>query len=116
MKHLLLLTVALLCGCASLGLTSPQSPQQSIAYGYSAVTAALNTLAQLTTAGVVSSADATKANGAILVAKSLLDQANAASTSSAPVAMTLITTATADLAQVSLYLTCKQQKGATCQL
>jgi hypothetical protein len=116
-RPMLLLLVTLVAGCAALGLTTPQSPQQSIAYGYSGVTAALTTLASLTTQGVISSADSIKANNAILAVKTLLDQANAFATSSAPLATTILTTATADLAQVSLYLTCKQQKGSTpCQL
>ena len=117
MRILAVLSVALLCGCAAFGITPAQTPQQSVAYGYASVTASLNTLAQLTTSGAVSSADAVKANNAILFAKQLLDQANAAAGSSAPLAMSVITSATADLAQVSLYLTCKQQKGSTpCQL
>ena len=113
LASLLVLIVFAIVGCASLGLTSPQNPQQSIAYGYSGVTAALTTLAQMTTAGQISSANATKANEAILSAKALLDEANAAAQSSAPTAVTIITSATAALAQVSLYLTCVQQKGNT---
>jgi hypothetical protein len=115
MKYLLPLILAL-SGCSALGLATPTSPQQSIAYGYSGVTAALNTLAQMTTAGTISSANAIKANNAILAAKALLDQANTAAASSAPTAVTIVTSATAALAQVSLYLTCVQQKGPSCQL
>ncbi len=116
LPFLLALLAICLTACAALGLAPAQSPQQGIAYGYSGVTAALTTLASLTTSGVVSSTDSIKANNAILAVKALLDQANAAATSSAPLASTILTTATADLAQVSLYLTCKQQKGASCQL
>jgi hypothetical protein len=108
--------LGMLAACASLGLTTPQTPQQGIAYAYSGVTAALTTLASLTTSGVIGSADSIKANNAILSVKGLIDQANSAATSSAPLATTLLTTATADLAQISLYLTCRQQKGTTCQL
>jgi hypothetical protein len=113
---LLVLILASVFGCTSLGLTTPQSPQQSIAYGYSGVTAALNTLAQMTSAGAISSTNAIKANSAILNAKAILDDANQAAASSSPTALTLITSATQALAQVSAYLTCTQEKQASCQL
>ena len=118
MKRLLILFAAMLCGCTALGLAPPQSPQQSIAYGYSGITAALNTLATAVRAGQISSAQAMQVNAKVLIAKQLLDQANASASSSAPLAINLITSATQVLAQVSLYLTCEQQqKGvATCQL
>jgi uncharacterized protein YceK len=111
-----MLATVLLSGCASLGLTAPQSPQQSIAYAYSGVNAALTTLAQATTAGLISSADATTTNQAILTVKGLLDQANAILSSNQSQALTLLTTATKDLTAVSAYLACKQAKETTCQL
>ena len=111
------LLVSMLCACASLGLAPPQTTQQQIAYGYSGVVAALNTLAQATSTGLVSSAEATQANAAILTVKTTLDQANAAVASNAPLAVTLLTSATSALANISAYLACKQAKGATpCQL
>lgn len=101
----------LIVGCSALGLSPAQNTQQQIAYGYSGVTAALNTLASATSSGVVSSSEATQVNAAILVAKGMLDQANAAVTSNQPTAIKLLTAATQSLATVSAYLACKQQKG-----
>jgi hypothetical protein len=110
-----LLAVAL-TACASLGLTAPQGAQQQIAYAYSGVTAALNTLAQATAQGLISSSDATQANAAILAVKTELDTANTEITSNEPAAVAAITAATATLATISAYLACKQAKEATCQL
>ena len=105
-----------LSACASLGLTSPTTTQQQIAYGYSGVTAALNTLAQATSQGIVSSSDATQANAAILAVKTSLDTASQEVSSNQPQAVQILEGATQALATVSAFLACKQAKGASCQL
>lgn len=112
-----LLTACLLASCSSLGLATPQNTSQQIAYGYSGVTATLNTLAAATNAGQLSSSEAFHANAAILAVKGALDQANSAVSSNPSGAAALLNTATQALAAVSAYLTCKQQKGSTlCQM
>jgi multidrug resistance efflux pump len=103
-------------GCASLGLTPPTTAPQGIAYAYSTLAGTLTTLAQLAQSGAISRSDATAANTALMGVKTALDTANAASTSSAPVSVTVLTAATATIANVAAFLTCRQTKGATCQL
>lgn len=112
---LILLTIF---GCASLGLTSPTSAQGTIAYAYTGVESSYAELAQLATTGAISKSVATKAYNAIGVVKATLDQASSAATSSAPVAVTVITQATTTLANIAAYLACNQQTpGSTsCQL
>lgn len=112
----LVVTALLVSGCAALGLAPATTTQDKIAYGYSGVTAALNTLASATSQGLISSADATQVNNAIMAAKGELDQANAVAATNAPVATQALAVATAALSQISSYLACKQQKGATCPL
>lgn len=110
------LVVGLLCSCASLGLAPAQSTQEQIAYGYSGVTAALNTLATATSQGLISSTDASAVNAAVMGVKSELDAANSTLATNAPEAVKIITAATQALAGVSTYLACKQAKEVTCQL
>jgi hypothetical protein len=113
---LVIAAVGFLVGCASLGLAPASSTQEQIAYGYSGVTAALNTLASATSSGIISSQEATTANTAILAVKGELDSANSALATDAPTAVKLLTAATSALAGISTYLACKQAKEATCQL
>lgn len=111
-----ILVSASMTGCKSMGVAPPQNTQQQIAYAYSGVTASLNTLAQATSQGLLSSSEATSVNSALLLAKSAIDQANSIVTSNQPEAVSVLANATKDIAMISAYLTCKQQKGATCQL
>lgn len=116
MKGVILGLVLLITGCASLGLAPPQNPQQGIAYAYSGVTAGLNTLTSMLQTGVISSADAVQVNSALLTVKSSLDLANGVALSSGPVAINVLTAATASLAKISAYLACRQQRATSCQL
>jgi len=117
LKKLIFIGIACgLVGCQSLGLAPAQNTQQSIAYAYSGVTAALNTLAGAIGAGLISSADAEKVNGAILTVKSSLDEANAVASTNGASAASLLAGATKSLASISAYLTCKQQRSVSCQL
>lgn len=102
---LALLFVLPVMGCQSLGLTSPQNLDQRLAYSYSAVTAALNTIAQATTAGQLKSADAVKANQMVLQAKDALDLARAAEATDASAAVRDLSLATAVLTAVQRFLT-----------
>lgn len=113
---LALLAACLFSGCSTLGLAPAQNPQQGIAYAYSTVSGSLNTLAQVTNAGLVSSGDAIKVNEAILAVKHQLDTANSVVGTNPNQAAGILTAATAALTQVSVYLTCRQQKGASCPL
>jgi hypothetical protein len=105
-----------LCGCAALGLAPSTSSQDTIAYAYSGVTAALSTLDTAILAGQISSQDAVKINADIMVVKAGLDAAQSVATSSAPVAVSVITAATAALVPIGAYLTCKQTGGTSCPL
>jgi putative exporter of polyketide antibiotics len=106
MRNLVL--VPLLCAlgaCSSLGLATPQTLDQKLAYGYSGVATALNTIATATIAGQLTSAQATNANGMVLQVKGILDTARALETSNAPSAQNDLTLALSSLASVQQYLT-----------
>lgn len=117
MKIFLAIAVlGVLAGCASMGLAPATTTQDQIAYAYSGVNAALNTLASATQEGLLSSAEATQVNSAILSVKAGLDAAESAAGSGSPNAASLLLAATQALTGISTYLACKQVKGATCQL
>lgn len=108
MRKILLLAVLFtlpIMGCQSLGFVAPQTTDQRIAYGYSGVTAALNTIAQATDAGTLSSQKATQANQLILQARGMLDTARAAETTDDSTAIQDLALATAVLAEVQKFLT-----------
>jgi hypothetical protein len=106
MKALILLAVVLvLVACASLGLAPAQTLDQKIAYGYAGVTTALNTIATATTAGQLTSAQATNANGMALQVKGILDTARALETTNATSAQNDLTLALSSLTAVQQYLT-----------
>lgn len=106
MKALILLgTVLLLGGCASLGLAPAQTLDQKIEYGYAGVTAVLQSIPSAIQAGTLSSATATKANTMALQVKMLLDAARAAETSSPTGALNDLNLAAAALTAVQQYLT-----------
>lgn len=94
-----------LMGCQSLGFTAPQTTDQKIAYAYSGVTAALNTIAQATTAGTLTSQKAIQANTLVLQAKGILDAARASEISDGSTAIQDLSLATAVLAEVQKFLT-----------
>jgi hypothetical protein len=106
MKYLL--PTAFLCvlvGCKTLGLATPQTLDQKLAYGYAGVTTALNTIATATTAGQLTSVQATNANGLALQVKLVLDAARSLETSNATAAQNDLTLALSSLTAVQTYLT-----------
>lgn len=106
MKTLALASVVmLLAGCSALGLATPQTLDQKLAYGYAGVTTALNTIATATTAGQLTSAQATNANTMTLNVKSILDNARALEITNATSAQTDLTLALSALSAVQQYLT-----------
>ncbi len=107
MKKILIALVFLcpLMGCQSLGFTPPQTTDQRIAYAYSGVTAALNTIAQATNAGTLSSQKADQANQLVLQAKVILDSARASETTDASTAIQDLQLATAAMQAVQQFLT-----------
>lgn len=110
------IVICALAGCASFGLQAPTTTADQVAYAYSGITAALNTLASATSSGLISSSDATRLNGIILGAKSELDVARADLSSDLPAAQKALLTATSVMSNVSAYLACKQAKEPSCQL
>jgi hypothetical protein len=112
----LLLVLAAIAGCAALGLQPATNTPGTIGYAYGMEASLLATGAQLASTGAISQSIAIKANTALMAVKLSLDNAAAAATSSAPIPVTVINTATATLATIAAYLTCEQQKGTTCQL
>lgn len=131
---ILILLATALSACSSLGLTKATNLEQQVVYGYSAVTASLNTLAAATNAGLVNSSEATQINSDLLIAKAQLDQAitlvcgapppaTGTDTSGycptptdSPSAPAIIATATSALTSISSYFACKQAKEASCPL
>jgi hypothetical protein len=106
MKPLILLAVMLVLGaCTSLGLSSPQTLDQKLAYGYAGVTTALNTIATATTAGQLTSAQAINANTMTLNVKTILDTARGLETTNATSAQNDLTLALSSLTAVQQYLT-----------
>lgn len=106
MKSLILAAVVLLLGaCSSLGLAPAQSLEAKLAYGYAGVTAALNTIATATTAGQLTSTQATNANNLALQAKSILDTARSLETTNATSAQNDLTLALSSLTAIQQYLT-----------
>lgn len=91
--------------CTSLGLIPAQTLDQKLAYGYAGVTTALNTIATATTAGQLTSAQATHANDLVLQVKSILDDARGLESNNATVAQNDLTLALSSLTAVQTYLT-----------
>jgi hypothetical protein len=102
--YILLAVILLLAACASLGLTTPQTLDQKLAYGYAGVTTALNTIATATTAGQLTSTQATDANALALQVKTILDNARALETTNATSAQNDLTLALSSLTAVQQYL------------
>jgi hypothetical protein len=94
-----------LSGCATLGLSPAQNLDQKIGYAYGGVTAALQTIAQATTAGTLTSTKATNANNMVLNIKSILDSAKATETTNASAAAIDLQLATTALTAVQAYFT-----------
>lgn len=124
-----------LTSCSTLGLAPAKNLEGKILYGYAGITASLNTLAQATSAGLVTPNEATAVNLDILGVKGELDQALSLvcgsapptvgsasagryceSASNSPSAAAIIGTATVALTQISTYIACKQVKEPSCQL
>jgi hypothetical protein len=106
MKPLLLtLAILALAGCQTLGLAPAQTLDQKLAYGYAGVTTALNTIAQATTAGQLTSIQATNANALALQVKSVLDSARALEGSNVTAAQNDLQLAMSSLTAVQTYLT-----------
>lgn len=106
MKVLIILSAVLMLGaCASLGLAQPQTLDQKLAYGYAGVTTALNTITTATTAGQLTSAQATEANNLALQVKAILDNARALEGNDATAAQNDLTLALSSLTAVQQFLT-----------
>lgn len=97
--------LVLLVGCAQLGLVTPQNTDQKIAYAYGSLTGVLNTIAAATTAGTLSSVNATKANTMVLNAKTILDGAKAEEGTQPTDALNDLNLVTQALTAVQTYLT-----------
>lgn len=105
-KLLLCLAVgAILTGCSMFGLAPAQNADQKIAYAYAGVTAALNTIADATDAGTLSSSQAAQANQMALQVKTTLDAARSVEGTSPNEALQDLQMATAALAAVQQFLT-----------
>lgn len=106
MRVLIVTSTALMLGaCASLGLAPAQTLDAKLAYGYAGVTTALNTIATATTAGQLTSIQATEANSLALQVKGILDNARALEGSNASAAQNDLTLALSSLTAVQQYLT-----------
>lgn len=107
MKNLFasLVVGVILTGCSSLGLTPPQNLDQQLAYAYSGVTAALQSIATATTNGQMSSANAEKANAMVLQVRATLDAARAIEATDGTSAQKDLQLATASLTAVQQFLT-----------
>lgn len=108
MKKLFLSLVvgALLTGCSSFGFAPAQTTDQRIAYAYAGVTGVLNTIAQATDQGALTSQKASQANQLALQVRGTLDAARVASSAGdANTALQDLNMATAALAAVQQYLT-----------
>jgi hypothetical protein len=102
----LALLIALpMLGCQSLGLTTPQTFDQKLAYGYAGVTTALNTVTTALSAGQLSSAQATQANSLVLQAKVILDTARSEEGTNLSSAQNDLTLALTAMNAVETYLT-----------
>ncbi len=106
MRIIALLTVVCVLGaCASLGLSTPQTLDQKLAYGYAGVTTALNTITTATAAGQLTSAQAINANNMTLNVKTILDTARSLETTNATSSQNDLTLALSALSAVQTYLT-----------
>lgn len=105
MKHLLLVCLLSVSGCASLGLAPAQTLDQKIEYGYAGVDGVLKAIPPALTAGTLSSATATKANTLALNVKQLLDSARAAENTDVTSAQNDLNLAISALTAVQQYLT-----------
>lgn len=103
--YLLLFTASLFSGCASLGLTTPQTLDQKIGYAYVGITTALTTVTTAVSAGQITSTQASNANTMILNAKGILDTARDTEGDNQTAAANDIVLATAALTSVQQYLT-----------
>lgn len=92
-------------GCQTLGLATPQTTDQKLAYAYGSVTGVLNSIADATNAGALSSAKATQANQLALQVKATLDAARAVENTDEATALQDLNMATAALAAVQQFLT-----------
>jgi len=72
------LLVMLIAGCASIGLATPKSISERLAYAYASHTAALQTIANTTNAKLLSSRDATAMLAIADQSRLLLDSARLA--------------------------------------
>jgi uncharacterized protein YceK len=108
MKKLCIFLVigVLLTGCTALGLAPAQTTDQKIAYAYAGVTGVLNTIAQATDAGALTSVKAQQANQLAVQVKTTLDAARLASgAGDSSTALQDLNMATAALTAVQQYLT-----------
>jgi len=99
-----LLSIAL-AGCAAMGLTTPKTTDQKLAYAEGAVIAAQQSISQATKAGLLSSAQATNANNMTLSAQAVINTARALETSNPTGAANDLTLATSAVTAISTYLT-----------
>lgn len=102
--YLSLVLGALLTGCSTLGFAPAQTTDQKIAYAYAGVTGVLNTIAQATETGVLSSSQAAQANDMALQVKNTLDAARRVEGASPNEALQDLNMATAALTAVQQYL------------
>ncbi len=110
-KPLILAAVVLgLAGCASLGLATPQTLDQRLAYGYAGVTAALNTITTAVEAGQLTSEQATTANQMVINVKVGLDTARSLEATNATSAQNDLQLALTALTAVQTYLTAQGVK------
>jgi hypothetical protein len=101
----MLAPLTIVCTLVGCGLAPAKTLDEQIAYGYGGVTAALNTIATATTAGQLTSAQATNANNLALQVKTILDTARSLEITNTTGAQNDLTLALNSLTAVQKYLT-----------
>jgi predicted RNA-binding protein associated with RNAse of E/G family len=101
----------ILVGCTALGLTTPQTTDQKLAYADAGVIAALSSIATATNAGQLTKAQATNANNMALAVQATINQARAEESSNASQAIVDLNLATTALTAVQNWLTANGVKS-----
>lgn len=106
----LILALALLNGCAALGLATPKGFDQQLAEAYGVHTAVVSATATALTTGTINSAEASSIQNQELSARKLLDTAKAIETSNPTGATNDLALATAALTALQAYLNAQGAK------
>jgi hypothetical protein len=104
-KYFALIALLAMTGCQSLGIAAPQTLDQKLAYAQGAIIAAQQSIAQATTAHLLTSAQATNANNMTLSALAVISTARSLETSNSTAATNDLALATAAISSIQAYLT-----------